>query len=322
MLIDEVEIVVTAGKGGDGSVTFRREKFIPKGGPWGGNGGKGGDVYLQAVSDIGALGKFRNQKIWKAKDGEPGGAANKSGKNARDMILDIPVGTVITNSGNNDSLEFKKIGEKIRIAQGGKGGRGNTAFTTSTRQTPRFAEKGRIGEQKKLLLELKLIADIGLVGLPNTGKTSLLNELTNSSAKVGNYFFTTLEPNLGVLENLVIADIPGLIEGASEGKGLGFRFLRHITRTKIVVFCISSDTVDITSEYKLIRRELGIYDKALLQKPEIVILTKSDLVSENEQIRKIKIFKKFKKKAYPVSIYHWDQFQFLRKILLSFKIIY
>lgn len=318
MLIDEVEIVVKAGKGGDGSVSFRREKFIPKGGPWGGNGGKGGDVYLQVVSDIGALNRFRNQKLWKAKDGDPGGAAKKSGRDAQDLVLFIPVGTVVTNF-NNESLEFDKIGEKVLIAEGGKGGRGNTAFVTSTRQTPKFAEKGRFGQERKLFLELKLIADIGLVGVPNTGKTSLLNELTNSSAKVGNYFFTTLEPNLGVLQDLVIADIPGLIEGASYGKGLGYKFLRHITRTKIIAYCISSDTVDVSLEFKLIRNEMGIYDKSLLKKTEIILLTKSDLISEKDLEDKLKIFKKKKKKVYPVSIYNWIEFQNLRKTLLKLK---
>jgi len=283
MLVDEVEIKIRAGKGGDGKVNFRREKYVPKGGPDGGDGGDGGDVYFVGVEDITALRRFRYQKEFSAENGENGSAKLKTGTSGKDLEINVPVGTVIRVLGTERSWEIKKIGEKILLAKGGKGGRGNWHFKSSTHQTPMEYEQGGAGQEMDLSLELRLIADIGLIGLPSVGKSSLLNELTKAHAKVASYNFTTLEPNLGVMENgLIIADLPGLIEGAHEGKGLGIKFLKHVERTKVLLHCVGADSSTLLKDYETIRKELGEFDKKLLERPEIILVTKSDLVSGAE----------------------------------------
>ncbi len=285
MLIDEVEIFVKAGDGGDGLVHFYRDKWRPKGGPDGGDGGDGGSVVFRAVSDISKLHQFRHQKKYQAQDGAQGGVNQRTGKNGEDLVVQVPVGTVITYD-NGTQFELTELDQRVLVAKGGKGGRGNYSYRSSTNQTPKEFQPGQKKEYRKLHLDLKLIADIGLIGLPNAGKTSLLNELTAANAKVANYPFTTLEPNLGVTKgNLIIADIPGLIEGASEGRGLGWKFLRHIERTRLLVHCISSDSSDPQRDYQTIIEELKNYSLKLVDKPQLVIITKSDLIENPKELK-------------------------------------
>ncbi len=282
MLIDESRITVKAGDGGDGFVHFYSDRWRPKGGPDGGDGGNGGSVYFVAVSNISRLHQFRHQKKFEAGRGENGGKNQMTGHGGTDLIIEIPVGSVVSYD-NGTSIEFTRIGQKEMIAQGGKGGRGNYSFRSATNQQPQESQKGFKCLPKNLFIQLKLIADIGLIGLPNTGKTSLLNEITSANAKVANYPFTTLEPNLGVTKgNRIIADIPGLIEGASDGKGLGYKFLKHIERTHLLVHCISADSINPLQDYQTIRREIASYSSTLDKKPEIIIITKSDLVTPAE----------------------------------------
>lgn len=317
MLVDEVQIKIKAGDGGNGKVAFLHAKFNRKGGPSGGDGGKGGDVYAEGVSDIGALYRFRFQKEFAAENGQDGGINRKSGKSGKDLVLKVPVGSVITDS-KGIWWEVMKVGQKFCLTKGGRGGRGNWRFRSSINQTPRWAEPGQKGEEKIIRIELKLIADVGLIGLPNAGKTSLLNELTRASAKVANYPFTTLEPNLGVMGDLILADIPGLIEGASEGRGLGHKFLRHIQRTKVLVHCLSAESVSLGKDYQIIRRELGKFSPELLEKREILLLTKADLLSsQKEKKEKIAILKKLNKTVLAVSIYDLDSLKNFQKLVLG-----
>ncbi len=321
MLVDEVEIKIRAGKGGDGKVNFHREKYVSKGGPDGGDGGNGGDFYVVGVSDLSALSRFRYQKEFSAEDGRPGGSNRKTGPGGKDEEIRMPVGTVIKDEGESDSvLEVRTAGERILLAKGGKGGRGNWHFKSSTHQTPMEFEEGKPGQERSLFLELRLIADIGLIGLPSVGKSSLLNELTKAHVKVAPYHFTTLEPNLGVMDELVIADLPGLIEGAHEGKGLGIKFLKHVKRTKILVHCISVESSDPLKDYKTIRQELGEFDQKLLERPEIILITKSDLVTQ-EKLKEIKgELKGVKSKILSVSIHDYDSLQQLKeKLIAQFK---
>lgn len=279
MLIDEVRITIKAGDGGDGLVHFYSDRWRPKGGPDGGNGGRGGSIYFRAVNDITRLHQFRHQTTFKASPGQSGGPNQRSGKNGPDLVLDIPVGTLIIYD-NGSQLELTQVGQLELIAKGGRGGLGNFHFRSSTNQTPQNSKPGQKTTPRNLFLQLKLIADVGLIGLPNAGKTSLLNELTAASAKVANYPFTTLEPNLGVIPNgAIVADIPGLIEGASQGKGLGVKFLKHIERTRLLLHCISLESADPEHDYCVIRQELANYSSKLSSKPEIVVFTKSDLAS-------------------------------------------
>jgi len=319
MLVDEVEIKIRAGKGGDGKVNFRREKYVPKGGPDGGDGGDGGDVYFVGVEDITALRRFRYQKEFSAENGENGSAKLKTGTSGKDLEINVPVGTVIRVLGTERSWEIKKIGEKILLAKGGKGGRGNWHFKSSTHQTPMEYEQGGAGQEMDLSLELRLIADIGLIGLPSVGKSSLLNELTKAHAKVASYNFTTLEPNLGVMENgLIIADLPGLIEGAHEGKGLGIKFLKHVERTKVLLHCVGADSSTLLKDYETIRKELGEFDKKLLERPEIILVTKSDLVSGAEMKKMvIRLRQGFgeTKEILVCSIYDYESIEKLKKKL-------
>lgn len=318
MLVDEVEITIKAGNGGNGKVGFSRSKFVPRGGPSGGDGGRGGDVYLEGVSDIGALSRFRYQKYFAAEDGEGGGLRKKSGKDKDDLTLKVPVGSVIyARNGKEETFEITKEGQIICLAKGGKGGRGNWRYRTSTNRAPMYAQSGFPGAEKNLRIELRLIANVGLIGLPNAGKTSLLNELTNASAKVANYPFTTLEPNLGVMGNLILADIPGLIEGAAEGKGLGYKFLRHIQRTKILAHCLSSESDDLKRDCGIIRKELGKFSKELLNIKEILVLTKTDLINEVEKEEKLKILKKMNKNTLAVSIHDLESLKAFQKLVLE-----
>lgn len=287
MLIDEVRVTIKAGDGGDGIVSFYNDAFRPKGGPDGGKGGDGGAVYFKAVSDITRLNQFRHAKTYSAQRGAVGGQNNRSGKNGQDLIIEVPVGTLATYD-NGTSVELTQVDQLVLMARGGSGGRGNFCFKSSTNQTPQERELGFKTQPKKLFLQLKLIAQIGLIGLPNAGKTSLLNELTSANAKVANYAFTTLEPNLGVMKSgLIIADIPGLIEGAATGKGLGDKFLKHVERTSLLVHCVASDSLDPLKDYQTVRQELSNYSSVLVKKPEVIVLTKSD-TQDKKQLQKMK----------------------------------
>ena len=285
MLIDEVHITIKGGDGGNGVVHFYNDAFRPKGGPDGGSGGKGGSVYFEGVSDISKLNQFRKSKVYSAQNGEPGFHNNRTGKDGEDLIFPVPIGTV-AHYDNGTSVEITHIGQKVLMARGGSGGRGNYMFRSATNQTPQERELGFKCQPKKIFLQLKLIAQVGLIGLPNAGKTSLLNELTKADAKVANYAFTTLEPNLGVTKGgLIIADIPGLIEGAAVGRGLGIKFLKHIERTNILIHCVSAESQDLLKDYQTVRGELSNYSSVLTKKPEIVVLTKYDILDQKEVIK-------------------------------------
>jgi GTPase len=301
MLIDEVTIKVKGGNGGHGRVSFKRNAQTAKGGPDGGNGGNGGNLYFKGVNDFTALSQFAYTKSIAAEDGIGGGKQNLYGRNGLNKIISVPFGTVVTDLKNNQSFEITSE-EAILVANGGKGGRGNNEFKSATIQAPKYRELGEPGEEKELRLELKLIADIGLIGLPNAGKSSLLQALTNANPKIGDYPFTTLEPNLGVFQGLVIADIPGLIEGASSGKGLGDKFLRHVERTKLLIHCIESTSSNLKADYEVIRRELRQFNPELLEKQEILVLTKTDLLSEGELKKKFKEIEKINNNALFTSV--------------------
>ena len=302
-----------AGKGGDGLVTFDKAKMSL--GPTGGRGGNGGSVYFQGVTNLTALNKYRHKKEHWAPNGEKGKANRSDGKNGDDLILTVPVGTLIHNLDTGGEIDITHPEQTVMAAKSGIGGRGNFSFRSPTNTTPMEYEEGKAGETFNFLLELRLIADIGLVGFPNAGKSSLLNELTKAKAKVANYEFTTLEPNLGVMDGLIIADIPGLIEGASSGKGLGIKFLRHIQRTRILAHCISLESDNLRRDYDTIKNELKEYSEELAQKKEIVILTKADLIPEQELAKKIKEISKINSHVVAVSIHDWDSLENLRKKL-------
>ncbi len=293
MLVDDVTVKVKAGKGGKGSVAFQKVRMAL--GPTGGSGGRGGDIYFKAVSDIGALSQFRYQKDVVSKDGGYGRAQFLDGPAGPDLYVQVPIGTVVHNLDTGISRELVAVGEHFMIAKGGKGGRGNFLFRSSRNTSPKESQPGTEGDSYNVRLELKLIADIGLVGLPNVGKSSLLNALTSAKAKVANYQFTTLEPNLGVYYDLILADIPGLIEGASDGKGLGIKFLRHVARTRVLFHLVSAESEDVAKDYKEVRNELGKFDKEMLKKKEYVFLSKADVISQEELAIKIRILEKLSK---------------------------
>jgi GTP-binding protein len=277
--VDTVTVTVIAGAGGNGKLSFRREKFISMGGPNGGDGGDGGDVVLLASRNQNTLAAFRYQKEIKAESGYPGDKSNKHGRSAKDLLVAVPVGTIATNTDGTVVADLVEDGQKVVVSKGGRGGFGNAHFVSSRRQAPKFAEKGEPGEQLELKLELKMIADVGLVGLPNAGKSTLLGKLSNARPEVADYPFTTLTPNLGVVDidkttSVLFADIPGLIEGASAGKGLGHDFLRHIERTAVILHLIDAYTEDVAGVYRTIRAELKAYQPDLIKRPEIVVLTK------------------------------------------------
>ena len=316
MLIDDVKISVTAGKGGKGTVAFNKTKM--NFGPTGGSGGKGGSVFVEGISDLSALNKFRFKKEFNAENGKDGLPRLHDGHDGRDLILSVPLGTVVHKLNTGEDVEVIKIGQRELVVRGGRGGKGNYLFRSSTNTTPKEFEEGEIGESFNLRLELKLIADVGFVGLPNVGKSSLLNELTNAKSKVANYPFTTLEPNLGVYYDLILADIPGLIEGASKGKGLGIKFLRHVERTKILFHFIVADSADPVLDYKTVRGELEAYNKLLLEKPEYLFVSKSDTVSQDAVAEIIDKLEKLNQNVIPISIYDWKSIERVRKILNDF----
>ncbi|MEX0933648.1 MAG: GTPase ObgE [Candidatus Paceibacterota bacterium] len=303
MLIDDVVITIHAGKGGDGAVGFN--KLPGAKGPTGASGGRGGSVYLEGVSDLGALNQFRFKKEVSASSGGGGDKMMHDGKNGDDLVVRVPVGTVVHFEDMAVGLyeEIVGVGERILIAKGGRGGKGNFHFRSSRNTSPKEAEKGRPGEVRSVRLELKLIADVGFIGLPSAGKTSLLNALTNTNKKVANYPFTTLEPNIGVYENLILADIPGIIEGASGGRGLGIKFLRHIERTKILFHLIAADCEDPCHAYSIIRTELEKHSAGLVQKKEYVFLSKSDTLSPKECEEKLVALKTVSPSAEAFSLY-------------------
>lgn len=310
--VDEIKFHAKAGKGGDGVVRWRREKFIPKGGPAGGDGGKGGDVYVEAVRDNQLLSGYRHITEFAAQDGKAGEGDSCHGAGGDDIVVKLPLGSIITNTETGEDLQLLTEGERVKILAGGQGGRGNEYYKSSTNVSPEDWSPGRPGQEANFHVELQVIADIGLIGLPNAGKSSLLNMLTRAKAKIGDYAFTTLDPNLGDLFGYIVADIPGLIEGASEGKGLGVKFLRHIKRTKALVHLVSfenelSQSGGMMKVYKEIRKELSQYGEGLDEKEEIILLTKTDVLPDDEKEKivqkKIKEFEKLGRKVYAVTLF-------------------
>ena len=305
--LDQVKIFVKAGDGGSGSPSFRREKFIEFGGPDGGDGGKGGSIILKAERNLNTLIDYRYQQHFKAKRGEDGKGKNQTGKGGKDMFLLVPIGTQIFEEDNKTLLfDFKKEKDEFTVAIGGKGGFGNTRFKSSTNRAPRKFTKGLKGEEFCISLQLKTIADIGIIGLPNAGKSSLLASITSANPKIANYKFTTINPNLGVAmydnKEITLADIPGLIEGAHTGVGLGIKFLKHVERCKALLHLIDITEEDLIKSYKQIRKELGEYSKELLRKKEIIVLNKVDLLSKEEfKIKKREFEEKMKKQIIELS---------------------
>lgn len=283
MFFDEARIFVASGKGGDGAVHFRREKFVPRGGPDGGDGGRGGDVIFEVDTNLNTLSSFRGRSHFRAKDGGRGGGSNKTGRSGEDCLIRIPPGTIVKDDESEQVLgDLVEPEQRLVICEGGRGGRGNARFASSRNQAPRMAEKGAPGEERWLQLELRLIADVGIIGMPNAGKSTFLAAVSAARPKIASYPFTTLQPNLGVVEIdrenvLVLADVPGLIEGAHEGAGLGFQFLRHVQRTRVLLHLIDGTSTDPIADYAQINSELALYDKRLSTKPQIVAVNKLDL---------------------------------------------
>lgn len=286
--VDYVTITIRSGSGGPGCVAFRREKFVPHGGPAGGDGGRGGSVYLEADQDLYTLLDLRYKRHHFARNGEPGAGANRTGKDADDIVLRVPPGTLAKDRESGEAIgEVMEHGDRLLLAEGGLGGKGNTAFKSSTRQAPRYAQPGLPGVEREIALELRLLADVGLVGLPNAGKSTLISVLSHAKPKIADYPFTTLAPQLGVVgveayRSFVMADIPGIIEGAHEGKGLGTRFLKHIERNAVLLFVISLESDAIQVAYETLLGELGAFDPSLLEKPRLIGISKIDLVGADE----------------------------------------
>lgn len=298
-MIDFAKISLKAGDGGNGAVAWRREKYEPTGGPAGGDGGNGGSIIIKATRNLSTLDEFRYKSKYKAQNGQPGGKNKKFGKKGDDLIIKVPVGTILREANSNTIIkDFKQDGEEFLIAKGGKGGRGNVHFKNSIRQAPRFAENGKKGQEIDLLLELKVLADVGLVGLPNVGKSTLISVISSAKPKIANYHFTTIDPNLGVVNidnerSFIVADIPGLIEGANEGQGLGHDFLRHIERCRVLIHLVDISGIegrDPIEDFKLINEELKLYNENLADKPMIVALNKTDLDTNNNAENFIKTF--------------------------------
>ncbi len=312
MLVDNITLTVKAGDGGNGSASLRHDGQTSKGGPDGGNGGAGGNIYFVGSTNITDLREFRYNKRIVAKNGGNGSHQKMNGKKAEDVTVLIPLGTKVTDVTSGAVIEINETNIPLLIAQGGRGGRGNVNFKSSVNQTPKFAEHGAMGQSRELHLELRIIAEIGLIGLPNAGKSSLLTVLTHAHPAVAAYPFTTLDPTIGMLDGHPIADIPGLIEGASKGKGLGIDFLRHIEKTKILLHCIDATIDDPRAAYQTIRNEFNQFDPLLLTKPEYIILTKTDLTDVT------KVIKKFPgKKVFSCSIYDDKSIEKLKKNILK-----
>ena len=321
--LDQAKIYVKAGDGGSGSASFRREKFIEFGGPDGGDGGNGGSIILVAKENLNTLIDFRYQQHFKAEKGQNGMGKKKTGRNGKDLVLNVPIGTQIFEEDNNTLIEdLKKIDEKVIIAKGGGRGLGNVRFKSSTNRTPRKKTDGSEGESFWIWLQLKVIADIGIIGMPNSGKSSLLSVLTKAKPKIANYPFTTINPNLGVTsysdKEITIADIPGLIEGAHEGIGLGDKFLRHIERCKSLIHLIDITENNILENYLKIRKELSKYSNDLLKKKEIIVFNKIDIINTNKVNEKINFFKKkIKKNIYKISVAQNNGLSTLKKLLIN-----
>ena len=322
--LDQAKIYIKAGNGGSGSASFRREKFIEYGGPDGGDGGDGGSVIVQSDRNLNTLIDFRYAQHFKAQHGKPGSKRNRTGANGEDLILKVPMGTQIYEEDNNTLIyDFTKNKEKYLVASGGKGGLGNVRFKSSTNRAPKKKTNGKLGEEFWIWLQLKVIADIGIIGKPNAGKSSLLAALTRAKPKIANYPFTTINPNLGVSyyggKEITLADIPGLVEGAHKGVGLGDKFLRHIERCKILLHLIDLSEDNLLNSYKKIKSELSNYDKDLIKKREIIFFNKSDLLDDNEINEKLKEFKKKIKTKYEVvSVYSNKDIQKIKKLLIKY----
>ncbi len=317
--IDEVQLKLKAGKGGDGVVRWRQEKYKPMAGPSGGNGGKGGNLYAETIDDLAYLSYYRYKKDFNAEDGQAGGNNSREGRDGEDIVLRFPRGTVLTNKETGESYELTKNSERILILKGGRGGLGNEHFKASTNTTPYEWTPGTLGEQADFSVELKLFADAGFVGLPSVGKSTLLNALTNARSKVGAYHFTTLEPHLGALDSYILADIPGLINGASQGKGLGHKFLRHLARTKLLVHLVALDHEDPLAAYREIRGELEQYGSGLAEKQEIILLTKQDMVDE-QRVQEVtdEFTRHIAKPIYVMSAYDDSSISDFKKVLLDY----
>ncbi len=311
MFIDEAKITVKGGHGGAGRVAFFRNRR----GASGGNGGNGGDVWVIATSNITHLKAFVEVNKFIAENGEQGGQNKRSGLNGKELILKVPIGTTIIDVSTKEEVTISEDGSRVLLCRGGAGGQGNVAFKSSTNRTPKHAEPGEEGEEKKIKLILKLIANFGLIGLPNAGKSSLLNKLTAANVRTANYPFTTLEPNLGVYEGKIIADVPGLIEGASKGRGLGIKFLKHIEKVDLILHCISVESKDILGDYNTVINELISYNQKLLQKKSIILLTKIDLVSEKEIKKKVDELRTLKTRILEISIYNENSLKQLKSII-------
>jgi GTP-binding protein len=312
--VDEAKITIQAGTGGHGKVSF----YPRKKGPNGGNGGKGGDIYIKLNNSLSSLDKYTSQKEFQAEDGGHGEANRKKGKAGNDLVLEFPPNTTLVDTETGETFLIDEDNPKHLICKGGKGGLGNNAFKSSTNRTPRKATPGKSGEIKNLKIVHHLLADIGFIGLPNAGKSSLLNVLTAAGAKIGGYPFTTLEPNLGAMNKVILADIPGLIEGASQGKGLGTKFLKHVSKVRLIVHCISSESKDLQKDYKIVIDELASYDKNLLDKQFLLLLTKKDLISEEQIEGKLKVLKQITPNVRPISIYDEKSIKNLKYILNTY----
>lgn len=317
MFIDYITIKIAGGDGGKGAVAFNKNMMSL--GPTGASGGNGGNVYFEGIADLSALRQFKFKKEFFAENGGDGKPQFNDGPDGKDIILKVSVGTVISNLDNGIKIEIMKIGEQISAAKGGRGGKGNFLFRSAINTSPKEFQMGKSGEKFTITLELKLIADVGFIGFPNVGKSSLLNELTAAKSKVANYPFTTLEPNLGVYYELILADIPGLIEGASTGKGLGIKFLKHIERTKILFHFISAESDDPRKDYEIVKNEMKKYNADLIEKPEYLFLAKSDLVKSDALKKKIALMKKINSNIMPISIYDWDSLEKVKGILNEVK---
>ena len=321
MFVDELTIHIRAGKGGDGVVRWLHEKDKEFGGPSGGDGGRGGNVFAVSARNLNLLARYRHKKEFYAENAENGKNNSLHGANGRDLEILFPGGSIITNKQTGEKIYLNKEDEKKILLKGGNGGYGNEHFKSSTNRRPKEFTKGKLGEEEDFYIEVELIADIGLIGLPNAGKTSILNELTNTRGKVGDYPFTTLEPNLGEYFGHIISDIPGLIEGAAEGKGLGHKFLRHIRRVKILAHLISLENKDLAEAYKTIRKELGQFDRELLDKKELIVLTKIDLIKDEKIIKKIiKKMQKINPNTIAVTIYDNNSVKKFKDFLSKFLI--